>query len=88
MTADSIAVIYEDRTRLSQIWSIIASVIKRLRAFNSEVHRRRKIRADMEILRSMSDHMLNDIGIRRFEIDYIIYNGREIDRIRDIELKI
>jgi uncharacterized protein YjiS (DUF1127 family) len=83
MPTNIIGVASENSAHTSKTWSIVAAAIEALKNFNSEVKRSRRIRADREVLMSMPEHMLHDIGIRRSEIDYVVRHGREIDRIRE-----
>lgn len=65
---------------LSRGWSKAAAATHRIRyAVLRAVHalrRIRKIRADHRFLQTLPDHLLDDIGVRRGDIDHAILRGR------------
>jgi uncharacterized protein YjiS (DUF1127 family) len=47
-----------------------------VRSLASEIQRRHRLRKDLKHLQSMSDRMLDDIGISRGEIEQVVRSGR------------
>ena len=47
-----------------------------VRSLASDIQRRHRLRKDLKHLQSMSDRMLDDIGISRSEIEWVVRFGR------------
>jgi uncharacterized protein YjiS (DUF1127 family) len=47
-----------------------------VRSLASDIQRRHRLRGDLKHLQSMSDRMLDDIGISRGEIERVVRSGR------------
>lgn len=70
------------RERPSPFLEMADAVKQAIKIHGDRMAKRRRTKADKELLMSKTDHMLKDIGISRSEIDFALYHGREIDKAR------
>ncbi len=54
---------------LPRLFPVLANAVE-------SVTRLARVHRDRRLLQSMPDHMLADIGIRRSEIDHVVFHGR------------
>ena len=72
------------RGRSTPFFDMARAAKRAIKGYSERMAKRRRMRAEKELLMSMPDHMLKDIGISRSQIDPALHQGRESDKIRTI----
>jgi uncharacterized protein YjiS (DUF1127 family) len=64
---------------LSTLWSAFAAPVKGMMAFIAE---RRRIAREIAELSVLSDRMLSDIGVQRYDIEHIVRHAADAPHMR------